>query len=236
MSTKAWRLHSTTPRRLLNSSSSSLSKRIRALTAASAFGREGEAGPFSIETRTIVHNGRISRVAVALRDRDPVLAEELTASAGPLAGRRNAANWEPRLLPPLGGSEVSRGRRRPSRFWRTGGSAACTPPRPASCAARCFSSQRQRVVRLRVGSVSLGDWHLFGRDGRAGVRDGEEGVPVAGSGGDLEVSGGGVVADCVVDQVGDQALERSWIACGRCWVEGGVDVEAQALDVGALSL
>ena len=40
MATKAWRLRSTTWRRLLNSSSSSLSKRIRALTAASARGRK----------------------------------------------------------------------------------------------------------------------------------------------------------------------------------------------------
>src|ERR1039458_10132162 len=38
MATKAWRLRSTTWRRLLNSSPSSLSKRIRALTAASACG------------------------------------------------------------------------------------------------------------------------------------------------------------------------------------------------------
>jgi hypothetical protein len=42
MATKAWHLRSTAPRRLLNSRSSSLSKRIRALTAASACGRAPE--------------------------------------------------------------------------------------------------------------------------------------------------------------------------------------------------
>ena len=60
---------------------------------------------------------------------------------------------------------------------------------------------------------------LFGRDGRAGVRDGHEGAAVAGPGGDLDLSAGGVVADRVVDQVRDQALDQSWIArrrrCGQ---------------------
>jgi hypothetical protein len=42
MATKAWHLRSTAPRRLLNSRSSSLSERIRALTAASACGRAPE--------------------------------------------------------------------------------------------------------------------------------------------------------------------------------------------------
>ena len=40
---------------------------------------------------------------------------------------------------------------------------------------------------------------LFGWDGRAGVRDGQEGVPVAGPGGDRDVATGGVVTDRVVD-------------------------------------
>jgi hypothetical protein len=55
---------------------------------------------------------------------------------------------------------------------------------------------------------------LVGRHGRAGVRDGQEGVPVAGRGSDLEISAGDVVLDRVVNQVGDQTLEQSWIARG----------------------
>jgi len=44
----------------------------------------------------------------------------------------------------------------------------------------------------------------------------------------------GVVAYRVVDQVGDHALEQPWIARRRRWVERGVDVEAQAFDLGVL--
>ena len=72
---------------------------------------------------------------------------------------------------------------------------------------------------------------LLGRDGRAGVRDRHEGVPVAGPGGDLDMSAGGVVADRVVDQVGDQALEQSWIAGRRRRVERGADVEIEAREL-----
>jgi hypothetical protein len=42
---------------------------------------------------------------------------------------------------------------------------------------------------------------LLGWDRRAGVRDGEEAVPVAAPGGDLDVSARAVVADRVVDQI-----------------------------------
>jgi hypothetical protein len=49
---------------------------------------------------------------------------------------------------------------------------------------------------------------LFGRDGRAGVRDGQDGVAVEGSTGHFDISSGGVVADRVVEQIGDQALEE----------------------------
>ena len=70
---------------------------------------------------------------------------------------------------------------------------------------------------------------LFGRHGRAGVRDRHDGVPVAGRGRDLEVSTGRVVADRVVDQVGDQALEESGIAERRCGVEPRLDIKAQPL-------
>src|ERR1700722_8442174 len=55
---------------------------------------------------------------------------------------------------------------------------------------------------------------LFGVNGGAGVGDSEDGAVVSGRGGDLNISAGGVVADCVVEQVGDQALEESWIAGG----------------------
>ena len=62
---------------------------------------------------------------------------------------------------------------------------------------------------------------LLGRDGRAGIRDGHEGVLVAGPGRDLDVSSRGVVADRVVEQVGDQPLEgvvdRRLLALGRAW-------------------
>jgi hypothetical protein len=56
---------------------------------------------------------------------------------------------------------------------------------------------------------------LLGRDGGAGVGDRREGVPVAGAGGDLDASESAVVADRVVDQVGDQALEQPLVARRR---------------------
>jgi hypothetical protein len=72
---------------------------------------------------------------------------------------------------------------------------------------------------------------LVGWDHRAAVRGRHEGVAIAGSGGDLEVSTGGVVADGVVDQGGDQALEQSRIARGWRWVERLANVEAEVLQL-----
>ena len=72
---------------------------------------------------------------------------------------------------------------------------------------------------------------LLGWNGRAGVRDGHEGMPVTSPGGDLDVSAGGVVADRVVDQVGDQALEQSWIARGRRRVQGCANVEIETREL-----
>jgi hypothetical protein len=68
---------------------------------------------------------------------------------------------------------------------------------------------------------------LFGRDGPATVRDRHEGVPVAGSGGDVDTSAAGVVAYRVVDQVGDKALEQSLIADHRRRVDRGANVEVE---------
>ncbi len=72
---------------------------------------------------------------------------------------------------------------------------------------------------------------LLGRDDRAGVRDRHDGVPVAGRGGDLDISAGGVVAYRVVDQVGDQTLEQSRIADRRRWVERGANVEIESREL-----
>jgi hypothetical protein len=82
------------------------------------------------------------------------------------------------------------------------------------------NSQSVSALVLGTGAV---EWlegleetlDLFGRYGRAGVSYRCEGVSVAGPGGDFDMSFGGVVADRVVDQVGDQTLDQSWIARGR---------------------
>ena len=60
---------------------------------------------------------------------------------------------------------------------------------------------------------------------------GHEGMPVTSPGGDLDVSAGGVVADRVVDEVGDQALEQSWIARGRRRVQRCANVEIETREL-----
>ena len=67
--------------------------------------------------------------------------------------------------------------------------------------------------------------HLLGGDRGAAVGDRQECVLVAGAGRDLDVSLGDVVADRVVEEVGDQALDESRIASRRCWGERRADVE-----------
>ena len=52
-----------------------------------------------------------------------------------------------------------------------------------------------------------------------------------GPGGDLDVSAGGVVAERVVDEVGDQALEQSWISRGWRRVQGCTNVEIDTVHI-----
>ena len=72
---------------------------------------------------------------------------------------------------------------------------------------------------------------LFGRDDRPGVRDGQEGMPLADFSGDLDASSGDVVADRVVDQVVDQALKESRIAGRRRCGQLCANVELEACEL-----
>ena len=86
------------------------------------------------------------------------------------------------------------------------------------------------------GAVQSLEWleetpELFGRDGRAGVRDRHEGVAIAGTGRDLDISTGRVVAERVVEEVGDEALDESWIALGRRRAQRCTNVEFEICDL-----
>ena len=74
---------------------------------------------------------------------------------------------------------------------------------------------------------------LAGRDDRAGVGHREHGFAVGGVGGDLHVPAGDVVADGVVDEVGDEAFDESGVAVERGGADGGLDVQSEAFGVEA---
>src|SRR5262249_60502906 len=60
---------------------------------------------------------------------------------------------------------------------------------------------------------------------RAGVGHGEHGVPVAGFGADVQVPVGVIVAQPVVDEVGDEPLDQPWVAVGRGGTQRGAQVD-----------
>jgi hypothetical protein len=74
-----------------------------------------------------------------------------------------------------------------------------------------------------------------GRDRRAGVGDGQDGPPGLEAGGDVDASGGLVVADRVVDQVADQSLDQAGVAADRCraGLGGYLDPEASGVELEA---
>ena len=69
---------------------------------------------------------------------------------------------------------------------------------------------------------------LVGSDRRSGVAYGDGGSSGRRYGRDLDCAGGGVVAQGVIDEVGDQPFDQCGVACGWGRNEGGGDPDASA--------
>ena len=69
------------------------------------------------------------------------------------------------------------------------------------------------------------------RDVWAAVGYGEDRLAVGGIGGDVNFPAGDVVADGVVDEVGDEAFEEPGVAVERGGTDSGLDVQVEAFGV-----